>query len=197
MSGKCCDIEYNMNCKSVNNKQSCNNNYGTICEWTTNTKCPAPKNIKRYCNSFSSKSACTLENTEKFCKYDKKKNKCIPNNDNRPNNSPNNSPTGSPTASPKQNNECSKLSKSKKNCNNNLNCKYCEIISRCTTKQYYDNQCTYAISGSSPTFVTKTIYPPLKSQQSNNSIYIILLIFGIIILFILIGIGILYFYQKK
>jgi hypothetical protein len=185
MSGKCCDIDKNMNCKSVNDKQSCKY-YGTICEWTTTTKCPAPKNIKRYCNTFSGEHDCTLENTEEFCKYNKKKNKCIPNN----NKQPNNSPTGSPTGSPKQNNECSKLSK--KNCNNN--CKYCEIINRCTTKQYYDNHCTYAINGSSPTVVTTT---PQKTQQSNNSIYIILLIVGIILLFILIGVSILYFYQKK
>lgn len=188
MSGKCCDIDYNMNCKLVNDKQTCSKHHGTICEWTTTTKCPAPKNIKKYCNSFSSKYTCTLENTEKFCKYDKKKKKCIPNNKKRPNNSP----TGSPTGSPKQNNECSKLSK--KNCNNNLNCKYCEIINGCTTKQYYDNQCTYAIGGLSPTVVTTT---PQKTQQSNNSIYIILLIFGIILLFILIGVSILYFSKKK
>jgi hypothetical protein len=51
--------------------------------------------------------------------------------------------------------------------------------------------------GSTTTSPGSTTTTPQKTQQSNNSIYIILLIVGIILLFILIGVSILYFSKKK
>ena len=56
---------------------------------------------------------------------------------------------------------------------------------------------TTKTTGSTTTTSGSTTKTPQKTQQSNNIIYIILLIVGIIILFILMGVSILYFYLKK